>query len=161
MMAQACEEAAATDSGRFSGACRRRYSRVLNGFAGSFTDQNLRKVLGAYKDAIDYVERDTRMSLTGRPMDAGQFLADGKLVSGESLGTQADGQQASQQQNMLSSEGRRRVLPDEYNVTWGLDRIDQASAILDGGYHYDYTGAHPIILSQPALFCKMHNLGFG
>jgi hypothetical protein len=41
----------------------------------------------------------------------------------------------------LANAARRRMLPEEYNATWGLDILDQGSLPLDDIYHYTYNGA--------------------
>lgn len=40
----------------------------------------------------------------------------------------------------LAKAAKRRMLPEEYNVTWGLDMLDQGYLPLDSVYHYTYNG---------------------
>lgn len=41
----------------------------------------------------------------------------------------------------LAGPAKRRMLPEEYNATWGLDILDQGQLPLDTMYHYTYNGA--------------------
>jgi hypothetical protein len=40
--------------------------------------------------------------------------------------------------------GKRRMLPELYNATWGLDILDQGQLPLDNVYRYTYNGAQPV-----------------
>jgi hypothetical protein len=43
----------------------------------------------------------------------------------------------------LAGAVKRRMLPELYNATWGLDILDQGQLPLDNVYHYTYNGTQP------------------
>jgi hypothetical protein len=59
----------------------------------------------------------------------------------------------------LADAAKRRMLPEEYNATWGLDILDQGGLPLDDIYHYTYNGAlssasYPTDLAQHLAYCR-------
>lgn len=58
----------------------------------------------------------------------------------------------------LAGPARRRMLPEMYNATWGLDILDQGQLPLDTIYHYTYNGAQHCILPcmQPKHVAPAH-----
>lgn len=49
-------------------------------------------------------------------------------------------QQDAQAADLPVATGIRRLLPEEFNATWGLDILDQHALPLDDIYHYTYNG---------------------
>ncbi|PSC69339.1 peptidase S8 [Micractinium conductrix] len=136
------ERTAAVGGGRFRGLCRRRFSAVLNGFAGALSAADVEALREAFPSSIDYIERDASFSITGEAQPD-WLSGEGRLLSGahaaarRRLASEARRSAA----RHAAAASRRRRLPEQAGASWALDRIDQAGLPLDGLYHYDATGS--------------------
>ncbi|PRW45343.1 serine protease [Chlorella sorokiniana] len=128
----------ATAAGRLAGLCRRRFSAVLNGFAGSLSRDDVAALRQAFGAAIERIERESLLSITGHAepewaasdrLPEAARAARGRLLLAEQ-----------RRQARRTAAMRRRKLPEQAGPTWTLDRIDQNKLPLDHLYHYDSMG---------------------
>ncbi|KAI7837690.1 hypothetical protein COHA_008483 [Chlorella ohadii] len=84
--------------------------------AGSLSRDDVAALREAFGAAIERIERDSVLSITGHAEPDGGGRA------------------------RRSAAARRRKLPEQAGPTWTLDRIDQSKLPLDHLYHYDSMG---------------------
>lgn len=68
----------------------------------------------------------------------------GMLLDFPANGTRPRRQLLLEPPQQLAGAVKRRMLPELYNATWGLDILDQGQLPLDKVYHYTYNGAEPV-----------------
>lgn len=73
-------------------------------------------------------------------VDAGS----GMLMDFPANGTQPRRQLLLKPPRQLAEAVKRRMLPELYNATWGLDILDQGQLPLDNVYRYTYNGVQPV-----------------